>query len=268
MLQSWKIQLLFCLAIGVMLNVLNAWRLINSFDNQLTAKKHTSQIINKISYSKIEKQLSDRDTRQKMYLAISTEGWNDKLSITEGEVRKLTLKDPWLSQIGISPGKRLIIANISVPGIEQQVILYGSNKWSKGWGGFIMFRTKVGWPMRSLSSGYSGIRAGINSAGKWENLRAWELPNNLPKLFPATPQLILPYEVLWLGFLTNTIFFGGPLFLLLQALRPLKSLYRRRKGVCPMCAYNLRGDLENGCSECGWGRNDKDKEIVSAHQPA
>lgn len=29
---------------------------------------------------------------------------------------------------------------------------------------------------------------------------------------------------------------------------------RSSKGLCPMCRYNLQGNPENGCSECGWNR--------------
>lgn len=269
MLYKKTLQILISLVIGAILNVLNAWQLINSFDNQQTAHMHYARVLNASKTMNIENQLSDSDTREKMYFAISTDGWYDEISITKVQVRQLSLNEPWVSTIGIRPGKRLLIANISKPGIEQHVIIYGKfnmpgNYWS---GGLVMFRTNSGWPMRSLSSGYSGLRVGtLTTAGKWENRSAWELPNKLHKLFPSTPLLILHYDVLWLGFLTNTIFFGCPLFLLLQALRPLKSLYRRRKGVCPHCAYNLRGNLANGCPECGWGR--KVKEIESAHQTA
>lgn len=26
-------------------------------------------------------------------------------------------------------------------------------------------------------------------------------------------------------------------------------------GYCPMCKYDLRGDLDSGCPECGWNRD-------------
>ena len=31
---------------------------------------------------------------------------------------------------------------------------------------------------------------------------------------------------------------------------------RASKGLCPRCAYDLRGDLDSGCPECGWNRSD------------
>ena len=29
---------------------------------------------------------------------------------------------------------------------------------------------------------------------------------------------------------------------------------RRQAGLCPLCAYDLKHDFSNGCSECGWKR--------------
>jgi hypothetical protein len=29
---------------------------------------------------------------------------------------------------------------------------------------------------------------------------------------------------------------------------------RKRRGLCPVCEYELRGHLDNGCPECGWRR--------------
>ena len=31
---------------------------------------------------------------------------------------------------------------------------------------------------------------------------------------------------------------------------------RMRRGLCPLCNYDLRGDLAAGCPECGWNRED------------
>ena len=30
--------------------------------------------------------------------------------------------------------------------------------------------------------------------------------------------------------------------------------YTMRSGVCPQCKYDLQGDIEGGCPECGWRR--------------
>ena len=46
------------------------------------------------------------------------------------------------------------------------------------------------------------------------------------------------------------IWFG----LLWFATRMSRAEKRRHRGHCPLCGYDLRGDLERGCPECGWNR--------------
>ena len=64
----------------------------------------------------------------------------------------------------------------------------------------------------------------------------------------------------WRGVLLNPLIFGGGLWLLLIA--PLvahvmiRKTIRRRRGRCLRCGYDLRGDFERGCSECGWNRTE------------
>jgi hypothetical protein len=33
-----------------------------------------------------------------------------------------------------------------------------------------------------------------------------------------------------------------------------REAQRQRRGQCPQCGYDLRGDLKSGCPECGWNR--------------
>ena len=39
----------------------------------------------------------------------------------------------------------------------------------------------------------------------------------------------------------------------------LKLPTRRNRGLCPICAYDLRHDYHRGCPECGWGRAASEK---------
>lgn len=64
------------------------------------------------------------------------------------------------------------------------------------------------------------------------------------------PALTNPY---WPGLALNTTFYAlllTPLVLFAPARRHL----RLRRGRCPRCAYDLRGNLASGCPECGWNR--------------
>ena len=39
----------------------------------------------------------------------------------------------------------------------------------------------------------------------------------------------------------------------------LKLPTRRNRGLCPICAYDLRHEYHRGCPECGWGRAASEK---------
>ena len=60
---------------------------------------------------------------------------------------------------------------------------------------------------------------------------------------------ILPIRPIWPGFAVNTIFHAGVLWLLVFGPFAFRRLIRRRRGLCPACAYPMG---EAGvCTECG-----------------
>ena len=44
----------------------------------------------------------------------------------------------------------------------------------------------------------------------------------------------------------------GIIWMALLKDRHLQSQQRRAKGLCPMCAYDRRGEFSTPCPECGW----------------
>lgn len=62
----------------------------------------------------------------------------------------------------------------------------------------------------------------------------------------------LPLRPVWSGLLIDTALYAALWSLVLFAPGPARRALRRRRGLCPRCAYNLRG-LPPGapCSECG-----------------
>ncbi len=60
--------------------------------------------------------------------------------------------------------------------------------------------------------------------------------------------------VAWAPFFTSLIVWLALPAMLLAAPPVLVRVRRRRRGWCPRCAYDLRGDHARGCAECGWGR--------------
>lgn len=68
----------------------------------------------------------------------------------------------------------------------------------------------------------------------------------------------LPVAPLWGPLLANTALYAGTWWGVLSVVaataRAIRNRRRARHGCCPVCAYDLRGDLAAGCPECGWGR--------------
>ena len=112
-----------------------------------------------------------------------------------------------------------------------------------------------GWPMRSM---WSQPHSAFLREGEWEIIPArggirsalspWTALG-IPRVRPLTP--------IWPGFAVNTIFYGLILWLLLPGRFVLRRIIRRKRGRCIACGYDLRGDLDHGCPECGWNREEE-----------
>jgi len=62
----------------------------------------------------------------------------------------------------------------------------------------------------------------------------------------------LPIGPVWPGFAINTIFYAAILWLMFFAPGTIRRTIRRRRGLCPACAYDLRGSASSqNCPECG-----------------
>jgi hypothetical protein len=65
----------------------------------------------------------------------------------------------------------------------------------------------------------------------------------------ATGYLFLPLQPIWPGFAINTIFYSAILWLLFFAPGSVRRMIRRRRGLCPACAYPV--GTSEVCTECG-----------------
>lgn len=80
--------------------------------------------------------------------------------------------------------------------------------------------------------------------GKWPDLQLggwWQIPRRLP---------VMPT---W-GLTTNTLVYALGWWGAVVVSGWARTRRLRRRGLCPSCAYDLRGELTGGCPECGWGR--------------
>ncbi len=72
-----------------------------------------------------------------------------------------------------------------------------------------------------------------------------------PSPFAVRPSNVLPARPIWPAFAINTLFDAALLWLLIPGPFALRRLIRRRRGLCPACAYDLRHAEHEACPECG-----------------
>ncbi len=81
-------------------------------------------------------------------------------------------------------------------------------------------------------------------------------PGRTPRGYESDIARALPLRPIWRGLLIDSLLFAVPwlLFISLATLttHALRTRLRHRRGLCPRCAYNLRGlPLNSPCPECG-----------------
>jgi len=67
--------------------------------------------------------------------------------------------------------------------------------------------------------------------------------------------MCLPLRPIFPGFLVNTLFYAAIWFGIFFGVATLRRFVRKKRGRCVKCSYDLRGEFEIGCPECGWNRD-------------
>lgn len=126
------------------------------------------------------------------------------------------------------------------------------------------FATEVraGWPHKAIQGFllYSGVVQ--NADEKWllcdssmlSRLHAYRHEVNFSPYRPSRRASLLPLRPMWVGFVTNSLFYSLILFgvwCVPLALNRLRRWRRRMTGRCEFCGYDMSGTCALRCSECG-----------------
>lgn len=68
----------------------------------------------------------------------------------------------------------------------------------------------------------------------------------------GTAYVRVPLGIIWLGLFLNSCIYIVAIMLMMFVYSRTLRLLRMRKGLCPVCKYDVR--FGNTCSECGWKR--------------
>jgi hypothetical protein len=112
-------------------------------------------------------------------------------------------------------------------------------------------RVIVGWPCASLHEEQFHYPAGRGQGqpqARTVHTGSLEMPA-FAGLLPKARGYFVPSRPIWPGFAVNTIFYAAILWVLFAAPRRVGRRRRRRRGLCPNCAYPI-GD-SRVCTECG-----------------
>ncbi|MBX3405156.1 MAG: hypothetical protein KF869_00205 [Phycisphaeraceae bacterium] len=108
----------------------------------------------------------------------------------------------------------------------------------------------LGWPFTCLWYQVLGNDQGMTVVGA--QLRGGLLISGQPATVGDAHCRIIPLRPAWPGLLGNTFIFAAAWLLVLLAVPMLVRARRRRRGLCPACAYDLRATPAGSpCPECG-----------------
>ena len=118
---------------------------------------------------------------------------------------------------------------------------------------------RAGWPLRAMEGeawrATTGNMQFSSAVGVFwgVDLHA-ERVRGAAKVRTTSSQRILPLRPAWLGFLGNTVLYAVVAMGMIACASLVRRTYRGWRGRCAACGYDLRGDLERGCPECGHKR--------------
>ena len=107
------------------------------------------------------------------------------------------------------------------------------------------YRTVVGWPQKCFDGWTTFPGGGWPPQSQFREVRALRVSNSFPPFYPD----IIPFAPLWPGCAINTIYYAAILWVIFFTPGKLRRSLRRRRGLCPACAYPV--GTSPICTECG-----------------
>lgn len=122
-----------------------------------------------------------------------------------------------------------------------------------------------GWPWRALRAEFrrnsTGVRGQGNSLFSLE--RGIELPARFIRRHGNQRSAALPYDPIWPGLCGDVVLYAAAWWGLMAGVPAVRRLGRKRRGLCPECGYDLRGEFAFGCSECGWEKQELQSDAAA-----
>jgi len=142
--------------------------------------------------------------------------------------------------------------------LERRLVLpwlYGDRPWPGENGSDSIWLKLSGWPMRAFWCELRAANSNTANSHTWDAIGGFVIGNaTYPGWADWPPRLprMVPYRPIWVGAIANTVFWAVVVALIRHVPGWLRARIRRRSGLCPACAYDLRGSPANGnCPECG-----------------
>lgn len=111
-------------------------------------------------------------------------------------------------------------------------------------------RLRSGWPCYALRCQiwhWDGPELAVAGRLNLMPTPAWRAPQIVPRAGASEGWLSL--APIWRGFVVNTTFYGAAVWLTGVGVVAARRRFRLRRGLCPLCAYNLSG-IASMCPEC------------------
>lgn len=158
------------------------------------------------------------------------------------QIRTITVESPALADFGSAA---------SMPSSDRQVEILNAEDVDTSWGlarkALPLAQPDIagtecahGWPLLALY--WWRDTSGTRSGGTFLRIHGDDPWSDDARILPTLP--------IMRGVLINTLCFGALWWFMLLAPFAARASWRRRRGRCPSCGYDLSG--QSGCSECGW----------------